>query len=276
MANILERPLLLVGCGKMGASMLGGWLDDGIVGAGVVVVEPAFAGGEHPFRSRSEVTVYASADDLPDTLQPEVVVFAVKPQLIPETLPAYVRFATAKTVFLSIAAGTEIAYFERHFGQDAAIIRAMPNLPASIRLGISVICPSCCVTSGQLDTCSTLFNAVGEVCVIDDEGLLDAVTAVSGSGPAYVFLLIECLIKAGEAAGLPTELATRLALVTVAGSGQLAIRSDDPPGQLRRDVTSPAGTTEAALKVLMAENGLEVLLNQAVEAATNRSRELAK
>ena len=260
----------------MGASMLGGWLDDGIVGAGVAVVEPTFAGGVHPFQDRSEVTVYASADDLPDTFQPEVAVFAIKPQQIPDALPAYVRFATAKTVFLSIAAGTEIAYFERHFGRDAAIIRAMPNLPASIRLGISVICPSRCVTSRQLDICSALLNAVGEVCVIEDEGLLDAVTAVSGSGPAYVFLLVECLVKAGEAAGLPTELAARLALVTVAGSGQLAIMSDDPPGQLRRDVTSPAGTTEAALKVLMAQNGLEALIIQAVEAATNRSRELAK
>lgn len=276
MANILERPLLLVGCGKMGASMLGGWLDDGIVGAGVAVVEPTFASGGHPFQDRSDVTAYASADDLPDTFQPEVVVFAIKPQQIPDALPEYARFATVKTVFLSVAAGTEIAYFERQFGRDAAVIRAMPNLPASIRLGISVACPNNNVSAEQLDACTGLLGAVGEVCVIEDEGLLDAVTAVSGSGPAYVFLLVECLVKAGEAAGLPTELAARLALVTVAGSGQLAIMSDDPPGQLRQDVTSPAGTTEAALKVLMAENGLEALIVRAVDAATSRSRELAK
>ena len=276
MVKILERPLLLVGCGKMGASMLGGWLDDGIVGAGVAVVEPLFAGGEHLFRDNTEVTVYASADDLPDTLDPEVIVFAVKPQQLPDALPAYIRFATAKTVFLSISAGTEIAFFERHFGRDVAIVRSMPNLPASIRRGISVICPNNCVTRKQLDTCSALLNAIGEVYVNGDEGLLDAVTAVSGSGPAYVFLLIECLRKAGEAAGLPSELAARLALVTVMGSGQLAIMSNDSPGQLRRDVTSPAGTTEAALKVLMGENELEELITRAVEAATNRSRELAK
>jgi pyrroline-5-carboxylate reductase len=242
----------------------------------VAVVEPTFTNGAHPFKDRSEVTVYASADDLPNTFQPEVVVLAVKPQQIPDALPAYVRFATAETVFLSIAAGTEIAYFERHFGRDVVIVRAMPNLPASIRLGISVACPNSNVSAGQLDACEGLLSAVGEVCIVEDEGLLDAVTAVSGSGPAYVFLLIECLVKAGEAAGLPTELAARLALVTVAGSGQLAIMSDDPPGQLRRDVTSPAGTTEAAIKVLMAQNGLEALIIQAVEAATNRSRELAK
>ena len=276
MVKILDRPLLLVGCGKMGSSMLGGWLDDGIVAAGVAVVEPIFAGGEHPFRDNTEVTVYASADDLPDTLDPEVIVFAVKPQQLPDALPSYIKFATAKTVFLSILAGTEIAFFERHFGRDVAIVRSMPNLPASIRRGISVICPNNCVTRRQLDTCSALLNAIGEVYVNGDEGLLDAVTAVSGSGPAYVFLLIECLRKAGEAAGLPSELAARLALVTVMGSGQLAIMSNDSPGQLRRDVTSPAGTTEAALKVLMGENELEELITRAVEAATNRSRELSK
>ena len=260
----------------MGKAMLGGWLDDGIVAAGVAVVEPAFASGVIPFGDRSEVSAYTSADYLPKTFRPEVVVFAVKPQQIPNTLPAYVRFVSANAVFLSIAAGTEIAYFEQQFGPDAAVVRAMPNLPASVGLGISVICPNSSVTSTQLETCTALLNAVGEVCVVEDEGLIDAATAVSGSGPAYVFLLIECLVKAGEAAGLPTELAGRLALVSVAGSGQLALMSDDPPDQLRRDVTSPAGTTEAALKVLMAENGFEALIIRAVEAAINRSRELAK
>ena len=267
---------MLVGCGKMGASMLGGWLDDGVVGEGVAVVEPTLASGAHPFRERREVTVYASADDLPGAFHPEVVVFAIKPQQIPDALPAYERFASAETVFLSIAAGTKIAYFERQFGAHAAVVRAMPNLPASVRLGISVACPNSNVSAEQLDACTGLLGAVGEVCVVEEEGLLDVVTAVSGSGPAYVFLLIECLVKAGEAAGLPTELAARLALVTVAGSGQLAKMSDDPPDQLRQNVTSPAGTTEAALKVLMAHNGLEALIIRAVEAATNRSRELAK
>ena len=255
--------------------MLDGWLDAGIVDAGVAVVDPVFDSGPTGLGDHSEVTTYASPADLPDTLDPEVVVFAVKPQQMVETVPAFARFVTAETVFLSIAAGTLIAFIEQQLGPNAAVVRAMPNTPAALRLGISVACPNARVASGQLDTCTALLAAIGEVRVIEDEGLLDAVTAVSGSGPAYLFLLIECLAKSGEAAGLPAELAARLALVTVAGSGQLAIASDAPPAQLRRDVTSPAGTTEAALKVLMAEEGLEALIRRAVEAAASRSRELA-
>lgn len=256
--------------------MLGGWLDEGVVGAGVAVVDPVFSDGSTQLGDLSGVEAYASPAELPDALDPEVVVFAVKPQQMAEIVPAFARFVTANTVFLSIAAGTPIAFFEQQLGPDAAVVRAMPNTPAALRLGIAVACPNARVTSRQLDTCTALLKAIGEVRVIEDEGLLDAVTAVSGSGPAYLFLLIDCLAKAGEAVGLPSELAARLALVTVSGSGQLAITSDASPAQLRRDVASPGGTTEAALKVLMADDGLEGLVQRAVEAATRRSRELAR
>ncbi len=267
----LTRPLLLVGCGKMGGAMLSGWLESGIVAGGVAVVDPLGASG---FSRRKKVSVHETVAALPDEFDPEVVVFAVKPQQMDEAVPPTARFARPGTVFLSIAAGTPIRYFVRHLGPAAAIVRAMPNTPAAIGQGITVACPSEQTSKKQIALCTALLGAIGEVLTIDDEGLIDPVTAVSGSGPAYVFLLIECLAKAGVAAGLPPPLADRLALVTVAGSGQLALRGDESPAQLRRNVTSPDGTTQAALEVLMAKDGLQVLLNKAVAAATRRGREL--
>jgi len=268
----LTRPLLLVGCGKMGGAMLSGWLESGIAGAGVAVVDPL---GAKAFAGRAGVTIHDSMDDLSGDLAPEVVVFAVKPQQMEQAAPGAARFAGAGTVFLSIAAGTTIAYFEGRLGADAAIVRAMPNTPAAIAQGITVACASPRVSDGQMALCQTLLRAIGEVLTVDDETLIDPVTAVSGSGPAYVFLLIECLAEAGVEAGLPRGLAERLALVTVAGAGQLALRGEEPPAQLRKNVTSPGGTTAAALKVLMAKDGLQTLMTRAVAAATRRGRELA-
>jgi len=268
----LTRPLLLVGCGKMGGAMLSGWLESGIAGAGVAVVDPL---GAKAFAGRAGVTIHDSMDDLPGDLAPEVVVFAVKPQQMEDAAPGAARFAGAGTVFLSIAAGTTIAYFEACLGADAAIVRAMPNTPAAIGQGITVACASPRVSDGQMALCKSLLRAIGEVLTVDHEMLIDPVTAVSGSGPAYVFLLIECLAEAGVEAGLPRRLAERLALVTVAGAGQLALRGDEPPAQLRKNVTSPGGTTAAALKVLMAKDGLQSLMTRAVAAATRRGRELA-
>ena len=268
----LTRPLLLLGCGKMGGAMLSGWLESGIVDAGVTVVDPL---GAPDFAGKAKVTVYTALDDVPDGLAPEVVVFAVKPQQMAEAAPGTRRFAAAGTVFLSIAAGTPIRYFAKLLGREAAIVRAMPNTPAAIGQGITVACPNAAVSDAQLALCRALLGAVGEVLTIDDESLIDPVTAVSGSGPAYVFLLIECLAEAGAQAGLPPPLAARLALVTIAGAGQLALRGDDSPEQLRRNVTSPGGTTAAALEVLMAESGLQSLMTRAVAAATRRGRELA-
>lgn len=268
----LTRPLLLVGCGKMGGAMLSGWLESGIAGGGVFVVDPA---GAPDFAGRDGVTVLTSPDGVPDELDPEVVVFAVKPQQMDDAVPVSARFAAGSTVFLSIAAGTTIGFFEKHLGGDAAIVRAMPNTPAAIGRGITVACPNASVSDRQMALCTALLRSVGEALTVADEGLMDAVTAVSGSGPAYVFLLIECMAAAGVEAGLPRDVADRLALVTVAGAGQLAISGDAPPGELRRNVTSPGGTTQAALEVLMADDGLQRLMTRAVAAAVRRGRELA-
>ncbi len=200
---------------------------------------------------------------------------AVKPQAMEEVLPAYRRFAAGGALFVSIAAGKTLASFARALGGDAAVVRAMPNTPAAIGRGIAVACANARVSPAQRALAERLLAAVGEVGWVQDEALIDAVTAVSGSGPAYVFLLIECLAKAGEAAGLPAGLATRLARATVAGSGELARLSPESAAALREAVTSPGGTTRAALDVLMAKDGLEPLLRRAVLAAAKRSRELA-
>lgn len=260
--------ILLVGCGKMGGAMLAGWLDRGVAAADVVVVEPslpALAAG---------VAVVGDAAAVPVDFAPEVVVLAVKPQVMAEVLPPYARYA-GDAVFLSIAAGKTIDFFQGILGENAAVVRAMPNTPAAVRRGITVAVPNARVDAAARAVCDGLLQAVGEVAWSDDEGLMDAVTAVSGSGPAYVFLLAECLARAGVAAGLPEDLASRLARATVAGAGELLHQSPDAAETLRRNVTSPGGTTAAALSVLMAETGLQPLLTDAVAAATRRGRELA-
>ncbi len=272
-ASSLSGNLLLIGGGKMGGAMLRGWLDGGMRPGQVAVIEP----NDAPANEMRElgVNVHADIGDVADEFAPEVIVVAVKPQVINDALPAYRRFARPDAVFLSIAAGKTLANFAGYLGDDAAVVRAMPNTPAAIGRGMIVACPNGHVGTGQKDMCDTLLAAVGEVAWVDDEGLIDAVTGTSGSGPAYVFLLIECLAAAAKEAGLPDTLAEQLALATVSGAGELARISDDSPEQLRINVTSPKGTTEAALKVLMAEDGLQALMTRAVKAATDRSRELA-
>jgi pyrroline-5-carboxylate reductase len=269
----MTSSLILVGCGKMGGALLEGWLDRGVDPADVVVVEPHVQAAG-PAIARG-VMVVAAADAVPAAKRPDVVVFAVKPQMMEGVLPGYARFAAGGPVFLSIAAGKTIGYFQRHLGKDAAIVRAMPNTPAAVRRGMTVACANPLVTDAQRRLCDDLLNAVGEVAWIDDEAHLDAVTALSGGGPAYVFLLAEGLAQAGIDAGLPADLAHRLARVTVAGSGELLHRSAEPPSVLRQNVTSPGGTTAEALKVLMASDGWQPLLSKAIAAATKRSRELA-
>lgn len=272
-----SAPVLLIGCGKMGGALLAGWLARGTAGpdAPVTIVEPT-ATATAPFRGKPGVAVVAEAAELGPTFAPSVVVLAVKPQSMDNVLPSYRRFAAPETVFLSIAAGRTIGSFERHLGDQARIVRAMPNTPAAVGRGITVACANSLVSAPQRDLCGALLAAVGEVAWVEDEGLLDPVTAVSGSGPAYVFLLVEALAEAGAAAGLPAELALRLARATVAGSGELLHRSPEPADQLRRNVTSPGGTTAAALEVLMAKRGgLAALMKRAIAAATRRSRELA-
>lgn len=257
----------------MGGAMLAGWLKHGVAPADILVIEPDPTAGA-ALRERTKVAV---SDILPGQLEraPSLVVFAVKPQVLAVVTPPYKRYAGPDTAFLSIAAGKTIAFFERHLGSEAAIIRAMPNTPAAIGRGITVLYANGATSKQQKALCETLMSAVGEVRWAANEAQFDAVTAVSGSGPAYVFLLIECLAEAGVAAGLPADLAMDLARATVAGSGELAHQSADPAETLRRNVTSPGGTTAAALDILMGKDGLKDLMTRAIAAAARRSKELA-
>ncbi len=265
------RCLVLVGCGKMGTAMLRGWVAAGVASS-CVVIEPA--GVPAGLGSAAEIVWYSSPKELPPELRPDAVVFAVKPQIADEVVPNYRSWAAPDTLFVSIVAGKTLTGLARHLGR-AAIVRTMPNTPAAIGRGITVACANPLVTTGQRQLCDRLLAAIGESAWVEDEALIDAVTAVSGSGPAYVFLLIEALARAGQGEGLPTDLALRLARATVAGSGELARISSEGPAQLRENVTSPGGTTRAALDVLMAADGLEPLIARAVAAAAARSRELA-
>lgn len=267
----MSLTLLLVGCGKMGGALLEGWLARNAV-TRVVVVDPQ---GPGPAAGHERVLHCNGVDALPSRLVPDIVVFAVKPQMLAQVIGDYRRFVTPHTAFLSIAAGKTLDWFQRELAPAAAIVRAMPNTPAAVGRGCTVAVASAAVTAAQRDACTTLLEAVGEVHWASDEGVMDAVTAVSGSGPAYVFLLIEALAAAGVRAGLSEPLAQSLARATVTGAGELAYRSIDSAETLRRNVTSPGGTTQAALQVLMAGDGLQPLLDRAVAAAARRSQELA-
>jgi pyrroline-5-carboxylate reductase len=269
---IFSGALLLVGCGKMGGALLGGWLDQGIAPGHIMVVEPALDADRSDLPTG--VTLLADAGDIPAAFTPSVVIFAVKPQVMGAVVPGYARFVAGGAVFLSIAAGTPIQFFEAKLGPGAAVVRVMPNTPAAVRRGMSVLCANSQASAGQRELCGGLLEAVGDTAWLSDEGLMDAVTAVSGSGPAYVFHLIECLAQAGVAVGLAPDLSARLALQTIAGSGELARQSEDDAAQLRINVTSPGGTTQAALEILMAGGGMQSLLTAAVRAAEQRGREL--
>lgn len=262
--------IVLVGGGKMGSAMLAGWLKSGVDPTNIHVIEPLPEAAER--LAGLGVHILVAPDELPSTA--ETVVFAVKPQVIKAVVPHYRGLADGETVFLSIAAGCTISLFEEHLGK-VPVVRAMPNTPAAIGLGMTVACANSATDEGQKAHCQQLLEAVGEVDWVAEESLIDPVTAVSGSGPAYVFLLIEVLAAAGEEAGLSPALALRLARATVRGAGELASRSEDGPDQLRADVTSPGGTTASALEVLMAEDGLGPLMKRAVLAASARSKELA-
>ena len=266
--------LLLVGCGKMGGALLQGWLDQGISASSITIVEPNQDAAQG-FTDRLGVNAVASSGQLSPDYAPDVVVLAVKPQIMDQVLPPYAKLGARGPVFLSIAAGKTLADFAAILSDDAAVVRAMPNTPASVGRGITVGCPNAHVTKSQAATCKELLSAVGDVEWLEDEHLMDAVTALSGSGPAYIFLLAEAMSQAGQRAGLDPDMADRLARATVAGSGELLHRSTDPAATLRENVTSPGGTTAAALAVLMADDGMTALLTRAIAAATMRSKELA-
>jgi pyrroline-5-carboxylate reductase len=271
----LDGTLLLAGAGNMGHALLAGWLQGGLEPARIVVQDPAPQPHIRQELEARGVAVHAEVSALPES--PAVLLLAVKPQLVDEVLPRLGRLVGSGTVVVSIAAGRQIEGLAAHLPEKTAVVRAMPNTPASVGRGITVAVANTHATAPQRDACDRLLRAVGEVAWVDDESLIDAVTAVSGSGPAYVFYLAECLAEAGVAAGLAPPLAQRLARVTVAGAGELLHRSVLDAATLRRNVTSPGGTTAAALEVLTAESGgLPDLLRKAVAAAARRSRELAK
>ncbi|MDO8398335.1 MAG: pyrroline-5-carboxylate reductase [Bradyrhizobium sp.] len=262
--------IVLAGAGKMGGAMLTGWLAGGLDPKRVTVIEP------HPSADISAlaakgIRLNPTANEIGDVA---TLVVAVKPQTFPEAGPALKPFVSASTLVVSIMAGITSAALEKVCG--GSVVRAMPNTPAAIGRGITVAVAATNVSAAQRAVAHALLRATGAVEWVDDENLMDAVTAVSGSGPAYIFLLAEELARAGVEAGLPVELATKLARETVAGSGELLHRSDDSSATLRKNVTSPGGTTAAALEVLMGDGGLQQLMIRAVAAATRRSKELAK
>ncbi len=269
----MDGPILLIGCGKMGSALLQGWLAQGASASDVVVVEPG--AGARDAAGGLGVAVLADAALVDPGLNPRVVVLAIKPQAMDVALPALASYAAPGRVFLSIAAGRSLASLRGLLGGGAAIVRAMPNTPAAVGRGMSVLCANTNTTEDDRAICEGLLKAVGDAAWVDDEALMDAVTATSGSGPAYVFYLMECLAEAAVVAGLPAALASRLAEATVIGAAELCRQSGTPPGTLRENVAAPGGTTEAALKVLMEADGLQPLMTRAIAAAAARSRELA-
>jgi len=267
----LSRTILLVGVGKMGGAMLEGWLALGLDPKYAAVLEPQ-PSRELTLLAARGLRLNAAASAVGET---SAIIIAVKPQLASEIVPTLASYVGAGTVVVSIMAGQTLGFLEQALSQRAALVRAMPNTPAAIGRGITVAVPNLRVSGRQRELVHLLLSATGAVEWIDDEALMDAVTAVSGSGPAYVFLLVEALARAGAAAGLPPDLAARLARATVAGSGELLQRSPLDPASLRQNVTSPGGTTAAALEVLMGPDGLDELMAKAVAAAAQRSRQLA-
>jgi pyrroline-5-carboxylate reductase len=266
----IKTTIVLAGAGKMGGALLSGWLAQGLDGKRVVVIEP------HPSDEISAlvakgVRLNPSPTDIGAVA---TLVIALKPQSFREAGAMLKAFTAPSTLVVSIMAGTTIASISEVCG--GSVVRAMPNTPAAIGRGITVAVAAGDVSSSQRAFADALLRATGSVEWVDDENLMDAVTAVSGSGPAYIFLLAEELARAGVEAGLPQDLATRLARETVAGSGELLRRSEAPSATLRQNVTSPGGTTAAALEVLMGPDGMQSLLTRAVAAATRRSKELAK
>lgn len=269
----MAATVLLVGCGKMGGAMLDGWLSRGSIDH-AHVVNPGSSADR--FAGSSQVSLYDSGDAVPDTVRPDVLLLAVKPQKMAEVAPTYRRFARDNTVVLSIAAGKPLSFFADIFGGDRPIVRCMPNTPAAIGHGMMALVANSQASQPQRELCERLMAAVGDTIWIGDESLMDAVTAISGSGPAYVFLLIECLTHAGVAQGLDHATAARLATRMVEGSGALAQQLGEPAAHLRQNVASPGGTTAAALEVLRADERLQDLMSEAVEAAVQRARELAR
>lgn len=271
----VKHPLLLIGCGKMGSAMLSGWLKEGLNKNAVFIVDPYLDLIKENFSQLAPKNLQTTIGGLPKGLSPSFVIIAVKPQMMDEALVALKAYDLSKTVVLSVAAGKTIHYFEDHLSQEQAIIRAMPNTPAAIGKGITVCVANRHVNDDQKQISSRLLETVSVVEWIDDEALMNAVTALSGSGPAYVFYMAEVMAAAGEAIGLPKDLSDKLARHTVNGAGALLEESIESSSKLRENVTSPGGTTAAALDVLMSDEGIAKSIRRAMQDAKARSKELA-
>ncbi|WP_276202827.1 pyrroline-5-carboxylate reductase [Geminicoccus roseus] len=267
--DLATARVLLVGCGKMGSAMLHGWLAAGLPAANAHVVEPGPTAGV----PRGVDWVF-KAEELPADLAPDVIVLAVKPQMMDAAAAGFRPFVQRGGLVLSVAAGKTIATYEGYFGHGTPVVRAMPNTPAAVGRGASVLVANGHASPDQRRLAEQLMAAVGTTDWIEDEQLMHVVTAMSGGGPAYVFLLIEAMAAAAEKLGLPADLAMRLARTTVSGSGELARLVPEPAAQLRKNVTSPNGTTQEALAVLMADDGIQQLFDKAIAAAARRSEEL--
>lgn len=271
MQEALSGPIVLIGAGNMGGAMLGGWLKSGVRGGNVLVIDP----GPPPAMAKLIADNGAGhATSVPEGVKAGVIFLAVKPQVMDAALPPLRSLVGPETVIISVAAGKTLAFIERHLG-EAAIVRAMPNTPALIGRGVTGAFPNARVTEAQRMLVQGLLKVSGPVEWVASEADIDAVTAVSGSGPAYVFYLVECMAEAGRKLGLEADLAMRLARETVAGAGELLYQSPDDAARLRQNVTSPGGTTAAALAVLMADSGMQPLFDKAIAAARKRAQELA-
>lgn len=265
--------LCLVGAGNMGGALLAGWLAAGRAPDTMTVIDPKLSPAMADLMAAHGVRHVADAGEAE---RPDIIVVAVKPQMMDAVLPTLAPLVDGDNLLVSVAAGTTIAKLAKPFAASPRVVRTMPNTPSMVGRGITVCVANDGVSGEQKTWVSDLMAAVGAVEWVDEEGLIDAVTGVSGSGPAYIFHMVEAMAAAGQAAGLPADLALTLARATVEGGGELLHRSDDSAATLRENVTSPNGTTAAALEVLMGEDGLSALMTKAVGAATERSRALAK
>lgn len=267
-----DRPVVLVGAGNMGGAMLRGWIKNGIDPTNLFVSDPGLSGEFKVYLDKHSIR-YGAA--MPEGTKASVLVIAIKPQMMEKVLPSLAGSADDETLIVSIAAGTTISKM-KSFLTSGKIVRAMPNTPAMVGRGITGIAADEGIDASSRDRITKLLEVCGPVVWLDDETQIDAVTALSGSGPAYVFLLAECMAEAGRKVGLDGDVAMKLACATVSGAGELMRQSDQDANVLRENVTSPGGTTAAALSVLMAEDGMQELFDAAIAAAKLRSEELAK
>ncbi len=264
-----NQPLLLIGCGNMGIALAQGWLGSGLPNAHLHIVDPNLS----PRAQALGATLHQA---VPVALNPRAILLAIKPQQMDAALADIVPCVSDTTLILSIAAGTSLAHVARGLNGKGQVVRAMPNTPAAIGAGISALFAAATVANTDRAVAEALLGAAGKTVWLETEDQMAAVTALSGSGPGYIFYLMECLTRAGEAQGLKADLAQALALETLLGSAKLAIESGEDPAVLRRQVTSPNGTTEAGLDILMSENGLGKLIHHTLDAAAKRARELAE